>query len=585
MRRYDFGYFEEDKLTGTGDTGIWQRIMQFTAGWWWFITLAIFLSLLVTGATLSLPALLKEGVDSYIMNEEIPLDQRLEGVTMLAVFFAFLALLAFGAAFAQALILEWIGQNIMHNMRCQLYSRLQKMGLDFYYKNPSGKLVTRLTNDISNLHEMFTSVIVTLFNDFLQLGGILIILFIINTRLAGLICLLLPLVFLNIVWFSRLSRYIFREIRTELARINGFLQESLSGISLIQSLSREKDTSHQFLKRNRTYFTKSMKQIKIFAVFMPSLEFFSTATTALIIWYGGNRVLARQMTIGELVAFLSYMRLFFRPMRELSQKYSIVQSALASAERIFQLLDQKTTDQKGDLTPSTDLEGKIRFEKVTFGYNPDYPILRDTSFTIYPGETVAIRGPTGIGKSTIINLLEKFYQPDQGGIYLDGYDLIQLSPHWVRKQIGLVMQDVFVLPASLKENILLDAELDDRSLMKVIEMARLSSLIDKLPQGWDTLIGEGGLDLSAGQRQLLALARALVRDPAILILDEATSNIDTPAERLLEEAINETMSERTSIIIAHRPTSLKQADRILDLRGGRITEESGSGLSKIEVID
>ncbi|MFP3982587.1 MAG: ABC transporter ATP-binding protein [Desulfurivibrionaceae bacterium] len=577
MRRYDFGYFEEDKLTGAGDTGIWQRIMQFTSGWWWFIVLAIGLSLLVTGATLSLPALLKEGVDSYIMNEEIPLDQRLEGVTMLSGFFAFLAFLAFGAAFAQALILEWIGQNIMHNIRCQLYSHLQKIGLDFYHKNPSGKLVTRLTNDISNLYEMFTSVIVTLFNDFMQLGGILIILFIINTRLASLICLLLPLVFLNIVWFSRLSRYIFREIRTELARINGFLQESLSGISLIQSLSREKDTYRRFLKRNQSYFSRSMKQIKIFAVFMPSLEFFSTATTALIIWYGGNRVLARQMTIGELVAFLSYMRLFFRPMRELSQKYSIVQSALASAERIFQLLDQKATDQKGDLTPSTDLEGRITFEKVTFGYNSGYPIIRDTSFTIYPGETVAIRGPTGIGKSTIINLLEKFYEPDQGRIYLDDYDLVQLAPRWVRKQIGLVMQDVFVLPASLKENILLEVELDDRSLMEIIKMARLSYLIDRLPQGWDTLIGEGGLELSAGQRQLLALARVLARDPAILVLDEATSNIDTPSERLLEEAIKETMSERTSIIIAHRPTSLKQADRILELRGGRITEKTGIG--------
>ncbi|MFO7761093.1 MAG: ABC transporter ATP-binding protein [Thermodesulfobacteriota bacterium] len=578
MHHYDYGYFEEDQLAKIKDTSLWQRVLQFASGWWRFIAVAIVLSLLVTGAGLSLPALLKEGVDNYIMNNSITTGQRLEGITRLSLLFAALALFAFGAAFAQALILEWIGQNIMHDLRCKLYSHLQHLDLDFYYKNPAGKLVTRLTNDITNLHEMFTSVIVTLFNDFLQLGGILVILFIMNFKLTSLICLILPLVVLNIIWFSRLSRFIFRDIRTELARINGFLQESLSGISLIQSLSREKDTHNQFSNRNQTYFAKSINQIKIFAVFMPSLEFFSTATTALIIWYGGGRVIAQQMTIGELVAFLSYMRLFFRPMRELSQKYSIVQSALASAERIFQLLDNKANaDKTGHLSPSVDLKGKIRFERVNFGYNQDIPVLREASFTVYPGETVALRGPTGIGKSTIINLLEKFYEPEQGKIYLDDYELTKLSSHWVRRQLGLVMQDVFVLSASLRDNIVLDTEIDDSRLMEIVKMAKLSSLIDKLPQGWDTSVGEGGLELSAGQRQLLALARVLARDPAILILDEATSNIDTPAEHLLEEAITETMSERTTIIIAHRPSSLKQADRILDLKGGKITEKLGAG--------
>jgi ATP-binding cassette subfamily B protein len=450
------------------------------------------------------------------------------------------------------------------------------LGLDlaFFNENPSGKLVTRLTNDVQNMHEMFTSVIVTLFNDALRILGILILLYWLNWQLALLMSLLLPVILAATLWFSKQARNAFREIRTNLAKINAYLQEAISGISLIQLFQREKDTESNFVNLNRSYFQATLHQIKIFGIFMPLLDILATMATGIIIWYGGILILKGEMTIGVLVAFISYMRLFFQPLRELSQKYSIVQSAMASAERIFQLLDRRSglPVLPAPLAPQS-VKGTLEFSNVTFGYDPGKPVIHNLSMKVEPGETIAIVGATGSGKSTLVNLLERMYDPDQGRILLDGHDLRELDPQWLRKSVGLVMQEIYLIPGTIEKNILLDSAMKEEEFATILKLAQLDELINRLPQGIHTKIGEGNLDLSAGQRQLLAMARVMVRDPEILVLDEATANVDSETEILVERAIDATLAQRTSIVIAHRLSTIGRADRIIVMDSGRIMEE------------
>ncbi|MCK9295477.1 MAG: ABC transporter ATP-binding protein/permease [Desulfobulbaceae bacterium] len=571
--RYGFGYFEEDHLGQVADIGLWRRIIAYSRPHWGKVAGAIILSMIVIGASLALPYMVRLGIDRFVVNTSLESSVRISGIGRLAALFIGVILAGFAANFYQVFILEWTGQTIMHQMRQQLFGHMLGLDLAFFNNNPSGKLVTRLTNDIQNMHEMFTSVIVTLFNDFFQLAGIMAILFWMNWRLALILSLLLPLIVASIGWFSRLARDAFRAIRTQLARINAFLQESLSGISIIQLFLRENDTHKKFVELSKAYLDQNLYQIRIFGIFMPAVEVFSALATGCIIWYGGGEVIRKHMTLGELVAFLSYMRLFFQPVRELSQKYSIVQSAMASAERIFQLLDTRGTLPSPAEDRQPDIRGAVDFRQVRFGYEAGQPILHDLSFTIAPGQTLAIVGATGSGKSTIVNLLERFYDPDGGAILVDGRDVRSFNTRWLRQQIGLVMQDVFIVPGTIKDNILLDRDMDDEKLQDIIERAQLSTLIRRLPQGLATIIGEGGMDLSAGQKQLLAFARVLARDPRILILDEATSSVDSETEMLIDRAIDSTLANRTSIVIAHRLSTIKRAGHILVMELGRIVEE------------
>ncbi|HLA40726.1 MAG TPA: ABC transporter ATP-binding protein, partial [Candidatus Glassbacteria bacterium] len=341
---------------------------------------------------------------------------------------------------------------------------------------------------------------------------------------------------------------------------------------------RERSSQAQFSQLNQTFFEKALYQIKVFAVFMPLIELMSALTIGTILWYGGSQVMAGKMTIGMLVAFLSYMRLFFQPMRELSQKYSIVQSALASAERIFQLLDSRETLPLAatPLRPGSG-KGEIEFQEVSFGYESEHPVLEDFSLRVPSGRTLAIVGATGSGKTTIINLLERFYDPDKGKILLDGIDLRDLDPDWLRRQVGLVMQDVFLLPTTIRDNVLLDVEKSDEALWQILEKAQLARFVRRLPEGLATKVGEGGMDLSAGQRQLLAFARVLAREPRILVLDEATASVDPESEMLTEQAIAATFAGRTNIVIAHRLSTIRRADHILVMAGGKIIEQGSHG--------
>jgi ATP-binding cassette, subfamily B, multidrug efflux pump len=571
---YDQEYLEAEFTKQYGDLKLWGRLIQFILPQWKWVALAVGLAFGITAASLALPRLVQIAMDDYILNTSLSAEERAAGISSIAVYFLAVILAGFVANFLQVVVLEWTGQNIMHSLRQHLFRHVLRLNLPFFHAHPAGRLVTRHTNDIQNMYEMFTSVIITLFNEGVRIVGILVILFWMNWRLSLLLTLTFPVMLLITSWFGRLSRNAFRQIRTHLAAINAFLQEAVSGVAIIQLFLRQRDIHNRFAGLNDGYFRAALYQIRVFGVFVPLIEVMASVALALIIWYGGGQVLRNYMTIGMLTAFISYMRLFFQPIRELSQKYTIVQSAMTSAERIFQVLETEDfTDAGAEPLRIARVRGGIAFENVTFGYDPDRPVLKNLSFSAAPGETVAIVGATGAGKTTVISLLERFYDPQQGGITLDGADVRRLDPKWLREQIGLVMQDVFIVPGTVRENVLLDRELDEAEVERIIGLSQLSRLVAGLPQGLDTRVGEGGMDLSAGQRQLLALARVLARDPKILVLDEATANVDTETEMLVEQAIQAVLSNRTSIVIAHRLSTVRRADRILVMDAGRIVEQ------------
>jgi ATP-binding cassette, subfamily B, multidrug efflux pump len=426
---HGYGYFEEDHLGQISDVRLWRRIVAFIAPFRRKVALAVLLSLIISAASLVVPYLLRLAIDQHIVNVQAGLEQRLAGISRIALLFLGVSLIGFVANFFQVTVLELTGQRIMHAMRQRLFTHVLRLQLAFFNANPVGKLVTRLTNDIQNMHEMFTSVIVTLFNEFVKLLGIMVILFWMDWRLALWLTLILPVMVVISVWFSQRARDAFREIRTSLAGINAFLQEALSGMVIIQLFLRERDTYRRFGDLNAEYTRNTLYQIKIFGFFMPLIDVMNSAALALIIWYGGGEIIRRHMSLGVLVAFISYMRLFFQPLRELSQQYSVVQSAMASAERIFQLLEKKDfLPALGTPLSPEGIDWSIEFKEVTFGYDQERPVIRDLSLRVAPGETLAIVGATGAGKTTIINLLERFYDPDQGVVLLGSIDTRRLDP-------------------------------------------------------------------------------------------------------------------------------------------------------------
>ncbi len=567
-------FFQDEQKRYLGDFKLWGRLLKFILPQWKWVLAAVGLAFIITGVSLVWPRLVQLAMDKYILNNSVPTAARVEGVNRLAYIFLLVIVIGFIANFFQVIALEWTGQRIMQSLRQRLFGHVIGLNLSFFNSNMVGRLVTRHTNDIQNMYEMFTSVIITLFNEGVRLVGILLVLFWMDWRLSLLLALTFPLMMVITLTFGSLSRKAFRRIRAHLAGINAFLQEAVSGMSIIQLFLRQKDARERFSRLNNRYYDAAMYQIRVFGVFVPLIEVMSSVSLALIIWYGGGQVLKSYMTIGALTAFISYMRLFFQPIREFSQKYTIVQSAMASAERIFQLLEEKDyVPPVIDPVKIERVEGNIEFRDVGFSYDTGVQVLRNISFEVRPGRTLAIIGATGSGKTTMINLLERFYDPRQGSILLDGVDLRRFEPHWLRENIGLVMQDLFIVPGTVRENILLDRELPEPGIDRILQLSQLENVVKNLPEGLDTRIGEGGMDLSAGQKQLLAFARVLARDPKILVLDEATSNVDSETEMLIEQAISAVMANRTSIIIAHRLSTIRRADRIILIDRGRIIEQ------------
>jgi ATP-binding cassette subfamily B multidrug efflux pump len=502
------------------------------------------------------------------------------GVFRIALLVVFILIMNFLMNFAQVYAMELAGQKIMHDFRMKVFSHLQGLPISFFDRNPVGRLVTRLTNDIQNVHEMFTSVLINLLKDVLLVVGIIFLLLYLNRQLALVSFSVIPLIFVTAVFFSRRARDVFREIRMKVAQMNSFFNENFSGIGVVQLFRRERENSRQFDQINEKYYLANMKQIHIYAFFVPLVEILSSGAIGLLLWYGGGKVIQDAMTIGVLVAFLSYIRMFFQPIRDLSEKYNILQSAMASLERIFSLLDE---DQKsfrpvpcevGTLSPGREeIKGNVEFRHVSFSYNGEDHVLKDVSFSVGEGETVAIVGATGAGKTSLLHLLERFYEVENGTILIDGIDIREKDITQLRKQIGLVMQDTFLFAGNIEENIQLgDRKIDERKVREVSRVVNAEKFILRLPEGFGTRTGEGGQTLSAGEKQLLAFARALSINPRILVLDEATSHVDPETERYIQEGLARLLKGRTAIVIAHRLSTIQHADRIVVLHKGRVRE-------------
>ncbi|MBN1834117.1 MAG: ABC transporter ATP-binding protein [Deltaproteobacteria bacterium] len=594
----DYGYMEEGKLGKPYNLRLLRRLAPYAIRYKRVIALGLFLSLLVTLLNLAPPYLLKIALDRYILSSETqeilsqksdakklaPMEpahlsearQRdLNGVAVLALILVGIIFLTFGFGYAEHYVLEYIGQNIMLDIRLRLFKRITSQSIRFYDHNPVGRLVTRVTNDIENLNEFFKSSLITFFKDIFILVGILAILLTLSWRLALVSFIVLPLIFVLTLFFSRLAREAFRELREKVAKMNTFMQERFSGMKTIQLFAREESEMKAFSRINHESYVAGMKQIHIFALFRPIMDLCYSFAVALIIWHGGDRVIKEYLTLGSLVAFISYIEMFFKPIRDIAEKYNIMQSAMASTERIFEFMDHRDIipEPENPLAPLK-VEGRLQFKSVHFAYDNDHPVLRDVSFEVQPGEMVAIVGATGVGKTTVVNLIERFYDPVQGNIYLDGVDLRDWSKHELRSHIGLVMQDVFIFGGSLKDNISLGRdEVDIDTIDLAITRSNASRFIRRLPHGMDQEMGEGGSSLSAGERQILSFTRALAYNPKILILDEATSSVDPETERLIQEAISRITQKRTTLVIAHRLSTIRKANRILVLHQGRIREQ------------
>jgi ABC-type multidrug transport system fused ATPase/permease subunit len=496
-----------------------------------------------------------------------------EGVFRIALLVVFILIANFGISFSQVYAMEVAGQKMMHDLRMKVFSHLQDLPVSFFDKNPVGRLVTRLTNDIQNVHEMFTSVLIHLIKDVLLLIGIILLLLHLNRELALVSFSVIPLIFVTTLFFSHQARDAFREIRLKIAQMNSFFNENFSGIKVVQLFQRERENSRRFAKVNEGHYLANLRQISIYAFFVPFVEILSSGAIGLLLWYGGGKVIQEMITLGVLVAFLSYIRMFFQPIRDLSEKYNILQSAMASLERIFSLLDEGQKSLTPLFPKREEIKGNIEFHHVSFSYNGEDKVLQDVSFSVKEGETMAIVGATGAGKTSLLHLLERFYEVEEGAILLDGIDIREREVSHLRSEIGLVMQDTFLFAGDIEENIRLrDSKMDEENMREVARIVNAEKFIQRLPQGYHTKVGEGGEALSAGERQLLAFARALSINPKILILDEATSHVDPETERFIQEGLARLLKGRTAIVIAHRLSTIHHADRIVVLHKGRVRE-------------
>lgn len=525
---------------------------------------------LIAGSAASVvqPYLIGVAIDRYIQNHDFT------GLTLIALLFLSTLVLAFLFEFLQTWLINVMGQKIMYDLRMQIVGHLQSMDISFFDKNPVGRLMTRVTTDVDALNELFTSGVISVFEDLCMLAGIMIFLFILDYRLAIVVFSIIPLLVLATLAFKIKVRNSFRRVRTAIARINAFLQENITGTAVVQIFGQEEKQYRRFMGINKEHLDANLQSVFYHALFLPLLQFISALAIALIVWYGGSRVFTGALTIGTLVAFIQYSERFFRPISDLSEKYTILQSAMAASERIFSLLDSRPSiTSPNDPAGRSVRNGSIEFRNVCFSYNPEEPVLQDISFEVSAGETVAIVGSTGAGKSTIISLLGRYYDVQQGEILIDDVHVSDYDLKELRGSIGVVLQDVFLFSGSVEENIRLrNSRITDEKLQDAARTVHAVNFIDKLNRKYATPLGERGSSLSVGQKQLLAFARALAYDPKILVLDEATSSIDTETELLIRDALSKLLAGRTSIIIAHRLSTIQNADRIIVLHKGRIRE-------------
>lgn len=497
----------------------------------------------------------------------------IEGLDRIAILFAGVILLTFILSYLQIYILNYTSQKIIFNIRGDLFNHLQSLAVRYFDNNPIGRLVTRVTNDTETLNEMYTNVLVNLFKDFFMLSGIMIVMLRLNVQLALVSFVLIPVILLISIIFRKYIREVYRVSRVQLAKINASLNENISGMRTIQIFKKEDKFFQSFNKINTEYLNIQKKEITYFAIFRPSIEVIRSFGIALLVYYGGGNVISGAIQFGVLFVFINYLQKFYEPIMDLTEKYNILQSAMASSERIFKILDTDMKIDNPDKPEEIDhFRGEIEFRNVWFAYNDEDWVLRNISFKINKGESVAIVGATGAGKTSIINLLTRFYDIQKGEILLDGVNIKELDKNTLRQRIGVVLQDVFIFTGNIRDNIRLNKDISDEKVIEIARYVNAHRFISRLPQGYDEPVMERGSTLSSGERQLLAFARTLVYDPQILVLDEATSSIDTETELLIQDALHKLVQGRTSIAIAHRLSTIQHSDNIIVLKQGEIKE-------------
>ncbi len=564
----DMNYHEEEALGKAYDSRLMKRLLKYARPYRWQLIIAVILLIGGSALQLLLPVIVQIGIDKYIATKDVG------GLGKITLVYGGILFAAFLLSYGQLYITMVVGQKVMYDIRMEVFRHLQKLHLQFFDKNPVGRLVTRVTNDVNVLNEMFSSGLVSIFGDLITVIGIIIAMLYYNWKLALLTFAVLPLLILATVIFRRKVIGVYRDVRIRLARLNAFVQEHVTGMSVIQMFNRENATYDKFSGINSDLLSAHLRGIYYYATFFPVVEIISAISLALLIYFGSGQILAATLTFGELVAFIQLVQRFYHPIRDLAEKYNILQASMASSERIFILLDTEPVVVRHD--NPVDFKrtgGKIEFENVWFSYNKDEWVLKDVSFTVEPGEKVAIVGATGAGKTSMLSLLFRFYNYQKGAIKIDGIPLTQIPVKQLREHLGLVLQDVFIFSGDYAGNVRMgNDDITDEQIIDALKKVNLYKFIEESEGGLHAEVKERGATLSTGQKQLLSFARALAFDPDILVLDEATSSVDTATEQMIQEALEVLLKGRTAIIIAHRLSTIERADKILVMHHGELRE-------------